>query len=360
VVAGCGGVGGPPARPVSSPSPTAPGEARSSAASGSAAPAASAPASRTATLPVAAGWLAFSRYDTAIGDEGPSLGAWITRPDGTDARAVKLPTHVDDLGADWSRDGSRLLVDSYVAPGPGKVAVINADGSGYALVVASRHDLDFNCSDWSPDEQSLICQGAGPDPADDGIYLLGIANGAVRRLTTSPVHFTEGSAGQCGGGENRARYSPDGSLVAFIRQRCGTGANPSADESAAIELMAPDGSHLRELVPQGRVRSHSGSQLSWSPDGSTIAFGSQEGDLFLVDVATGHVAPIDLPASIGHHFALGPEWSPDGKWLVFSMFLDSKGSTDLYTMRRDGTDLAQVTDVPGCELWTRWAPPGSA
>jgi Tol biopolymer transport system component len=347
LVLGCG------QSPVSSP------HAASSASAASPAPSPSPNASATATTSAPTGWLVFSRYDTALGDEGPPLGATIMRPDGTDARGVKLPIHVDDIGAVWSRDGSRLLVNSFTAPGPGRVAVMNARGSGYAPVVASQHDLDFNCTDWSPDEQNVICQGAGPDPAADGLYLVGIANGAVRRLTTSPVHFVEGSAGSCGGGENRARYSPDGSQVAFIRQRCGTGANPSADESAAIELMAPDGSHLRELVPQGRVRSHAGSQLSWSPDGATIAFGSQEGDLFQVDVATSTVQPIELPASTGSHFALGPEWSPDGKSLVFSMFLDANGSTDLYTIKSDGTDLVQITDVPGCELWARWAPPAS-
>ena len=78
----------------------------------------------------------------------------------------------------------------------------------------------------------------GIDPDVDGIYTMRIDDLHLERLTTSPFHFTEGSAGMCGGGENRGVYSPDGTQIAYVRQKCGLGPNPSADESAAIELMA--------------------------------------------------------------------------------------------------------------------------
>ena len=129
---------------------------------------------------------------------------------------------------------------------------------------------------------------------------------------------------------------------------------PSADESAAIELMASDGKDLRELVEQGKVKSHPGSQISWSPDGSTIAFGSQEGDLFTVDVATGSVTPIPMPAQVGSHHADGPDFAPDGSRLVFSMFTDAQGGTELYTIAPDGSDLQQITTGGGSEHWARW------
>jgi Tol biopolymer transport system component len=150
--------------------------------------------------------------------------------------------------------------------------------------------------------------------------------------------------------------SPDGARIAFIRQRCGRGANPAADEAAAIEVMRFDGSDLREIVPQGLVKSHPGGQLSWAPDGRTIAFGSQDGDLFVVDVVTREITPVPIPKDVGRHHAWGPDWSPDGDRLVFSMFVPADGTADLYTIAADGSDLRRVTTEAGAENWARWGP----
>ena len=216
----------------------------------------------------------------------------------------------------------------------------------------------LGCFDWAPDSASLVCQIDGDTVPDvDGIYLLSIDDLALERLTESPYHHTVGSSGECGGGDSRAMYSPDGTSIAFVRQKCGTGANPSADESAAIVLMNSDGTDQRELVEQGRVKSHPGSQISWAPDGTSIAFGSQEGDLFLVDADSGAITPIPLPAEVGSHHADGPDWSPDGTRLVFSMFTDAQGETELYTIAPDGTDLRQITTGGGSEHWARWGLP---
>jgi Tol biopolymer transport system component len=232
-----------------------------------------------------------------------------------------------------------------------------ADGSEFTVLRDVRIDGDFGCSDWSPDGRALLCSASGNDPDLDGIYTLRVDDLRLGRLTESPFHYTEGTAGACGGGDGRARYSPDASRIAFIRQRCGTGANPSATESGAIEIMAADGAGLRELVEQGRVMSHPGSHISWAPDGSTIAFGSQEGGLFLVDVESGRLTTIPMPDEIGTHHASGPDWSPDGTRIVFSMFVQAEGSTDLYTVSPDGTDLARITREAGAEQWARWGPP---
>ena len=55
---------------------------------------------------------------------------------------------------------------------------------------------------------------------------------------------------------------------------------------------------------------------SWSPDGRTIAYTHSTATIgiqpWLVDLESGEERPlVDVPGS-------GPDWSPDGEWLVFA------------------------------------------
>ena len=303
------------------------------------------------------GSIVFDRFDAAFGAEGPYLGSAIILGDGTGEKPLAAAVDTGGLSAAWSPDGDRFVVN-WTPSGLPRPGILTTDGSEFTPLDPAVPDSAMGCSDWSRDGEALLCErGSDTNQDADGIYTLRVDDSALERLTESPYHYTEGSAGGCGGGDGRARFSPDGTQIAFIRQRCGTGSNPAADETAAIELMAPDGTGLRELVEQGRVKSHPGSQISWSPDGTRIAFGSQEGELFLVDVESGRVSPIPIPAEIGSHHADGPDWSPDGTRLVFSMFVESKGDTDLYTISPDGSDLLPMTSEGGAEHYARWGLP---
>ncbi len=205
------------------------------------------------------------------------------------------------------------------------------------------------------------CAGGSPPghPELDGVYTVRIDGTGLTRLTTSPYHHTVGTEGECGGGQGRAVYSPDGSQIAFIEQKCGTGPDPSSDETAAIWRMDSDGSDLTQIVPHGQVRTHAGSQLSWSPDGSLIVFGSQEGVLYVVRPDGTGLAAVPLEGGWDGRVARGPEWAPDGSRIAFAMFVDSEGTQDLYTVAPDGSGLTKITDSPGAENFVRWAAPTS-
>ena len=52
-----------------------------------------------------------------------------------------------------------------------------------------------------------------------------------------------------------------------------------------------------------------------------------------------------------------PRWSPDGEWVAF--FSDRSGTLQIWKIRRDGSDLRQLTEVqPGASLLA-WSPDGS-
>ena len=353
ITAACG-LGQPASMPGSASSSDAGG------APGSVAPSVAASSASPSVVPQPAGLIAFDRHEGAFGAEGPYLGSFVTRSDGTDELALTIPIEVEGLLPVWSGDGRRLLISPWRPPtGPLRPGTMNPDGSGFVIFEASGVDGSLACMDWSNDGELLACWVDGLAPEPDGIYTLRPDGTDLVRLTTSPFHYTVGTAGQCGGGDSRAVFSPDASMIAFIRQRCGTGANPSSDESAAIEVMSRDGTGLHEIVPQGGVKSHPGSQISWSPDGTTIALGSQAGELFLVHPDGTGLAQIRLPTALGGHHAYGPDWSPDGTRIVFSMFVESRSSTDLYSIAPDGSNLVQITDEDGVENFASWGPPGS-
>ena len=64
----------------------------------------------------------------------------------------------------------------------------------------------------------------------------------------------------------------------------------------------------------------------------------------------------NLPAT-SNVFALWPDFSPDGKRIVFPH--DMTGALELYVVNPDGTDLTQITHDSRDHLEPRWSPDGT-
>jgi hypothetical protein len=85
--------------------------------------------------------------------------------------------------------------------------------------------------------------------------------------------------------------------------------------------------------------------LVWSPDGkyAVVAYPvSQDGNtatLFLFDPETQSWQPL-----ANFNFIDPPVWSPDGNWLAFRE-QDGLGGEDIYVVRRDGSDLTNMTNT---------------
>jgi hypothetical protein len=98
------------------------------------------------------------------------------------------------------------------------------------------------------------------------------------------------------------------------------------------------------------------SQSAFSPDGALLAMtGQRHGKdvLYVYDVKTQmQVARLDLPIESAN----SPSWSPDGKQIVFSG--STGGTTDLYIVNADGTELRHLTEDGYGDFQPQWSPDG--
>jgi len=289
------------------------------------------------TLPM--GRVVFTRY--AGSPEDAFVGYYIVGAGQLKGTKVELPINVGGAGIPaWSPDGSQLVVNLY-RPDPGpRPAIMKVDGSDFRMLEPSGLVGDLECTSWSMDGKRLLCGIGSTNTKLDGTYELTIDGLELTRLSTSPFHYTEGTEGGCGGGEGRGVYSPDGTRFAFIRQKCGSLPAPDRDEEAAL-VVGDLATHKLTVVVESGLRTHAGSQLSWSPDGAWIAYGTQSLALALVrpDGTEGHVVEVDT----GSAGVIGPAWSPDGSAILFATLSNGRLGS-MYLVAPDGS---HPTVIPG-------------
>jgi hypothetical protein len=90
------------------------------------------------------------------------------------------------------------------------------------------------------------------------------------------------------------------------------------------------------------------SEPSWSPDGKWLAF-SMQGDIWKVQASGGEA--IALTRGPAYHFE--PEWSPDGRSIALTMDVD--GSLDIGVVSADGGEVTRLTTGREVDLEPAWS-----
>ena len=138
-------------------------------------------------------------------------------------------------------------------------------------------------------------------------------------------------------------WSPDGKQIAFISARDYEGGG-----NLAIFVMNSDGSEQRQITPYTYY-----SDLSWSPDGSRIAYSVFNAIFVVSSDGTHHQQLTDQWTD---HF---PVWSPNGEYIAFASTRDDPNDyIDIYVMRSDGTDIRRLTNNPAHDRQPTWSPDG--
>jgi Tol biopolymer transport system component len=117
-----------------------------------------------------------------------------------------------------------------------------------------------------------------------------------------------------------------------------------------------DGSDLERLVNDRA--DYTGPD--WSPDGREIVFTSTRGGSANFDLYVMNADGTNIRHLYGSPFAeFAPTWSPDGSRIAFQFSTTVQSGRDIYSVKTDGTDLQRVTSSLAQEELPDWSPDGS-
>lgn len=231
----------------------------------------------------------------------------------------------------WSPNGQTIAYYNRIGSAA-HIRLVDPQGN-HQRALTHGEGYDANPT-WSPDGRQLAFTRSPEGMRGTwDLYVMGVDEAEPQRITTSTER------------EMHASWSPAGDYIATLRM----------DENGSdVYLIKPDGTGARRLTETEDREFHP----KWSPDGQYIAFDSgpsEERNIYYVEVATGVIHQVT--ELTGGRRAAAPAWSPDGTLIVFALHTDD--TSDLYTVRPDGSDLNRLTDTPSLsEGGPFWSPDG--
>lgn len=324
-----------------------------------------------------AGRIAFIRSD-----DGNTGQLHVMSADGSGARLVSGAVQ-GVAEAAWSPDGTRLAFTGGSDAGANRLYVVNADGSG--LIELPGDYAEVITPKWSPDGARLAfaaTQAAEGLAGRMDLYVVNADGSGLGNLTNTPdadeydpawspdggqIAFTSQAGGDedlllvdAGGfgvasiadtdaPESKAAWSPDGTQIAYYS---GTG------DGFALVIANANGADPTEIGPVFDRRSISHAP-TFSPDGTRIAYTTAatpgEGATSeLFTIRTDGSDPLQYTADAA--IALAPSWSPDGGWITFTS--SRTGNFDLWAVPANGAGIAQLTNTPASDFTPAWAQGG--
>jgi Tol biopolymer transport system component len=297
-------------------------------ASASAAPPSSAPA----VFPLAATGFQIVREDV----DGR---IFVVDADGTGLQRVAADIPAELRSPEWLPGTNRVIVQETTAD-TDQIWDVDIGGQRRSLVVIPCVEPCLSRNEASPSRDGtriVFFQAIGPIvddiPTDCGQAIYELATQALRTVTESPCAVVE---------ERYARFSPDGTQLAFWRSRSPNGERVTAIESSAIFIRdIASGNELQ--VTDSNIGA---SVLDWSPSGEWIVFvvrdwepATADGDLWRIrSDGTGLERLTSLDTSALR--LRRPRYTPDGAWILFT--ITGESSSRLWAIPADGGEPVEV------------------
>ena len=297
------------------------------------------------------GRIAFSAFTPKRGPSPDEI--FTTNPDGTGERQ-RTPTtpRAFNSSPSYSPDGTKIAWERVVVGpnGPnlsrddGDIWVMDADGTNKKRLTGSPAD-DFGPA-LSPDGRKVaFTRGYSGDRGTD-IYVKKLKGGSARRVTNGGYHH-----------EYEPVFSPDGGRIAFTRARFSSCCADVIVGGGEIATVRPDGTDFKVLTHTPDPAA--AESPDFSPDGRKLVF-----DVF---GATGQGSIQTIKADGTKRRTLFaprrfrpsvPVFSPNGEKIAFDGYRNTtKDAYDIWTIDADGTNPTDVT--PPSKRWESgpdWGP----
>lgn len=141
-------------------------------------------------------------------------------------------------------------------------------------------------------------------------------------------------------------WSPDGSKIAWF-----------SDESGEYQLVIADQKGLDIIKTIAIPNPSFFFRPSWSPDGNYIAFTDTHLNLYFTDVASGVTTLVDTDRYVTRERTMNPVWSPDSRWIAYAHTLESMFKTIVLYNVETGERI-QATDGMADAISPAWCASG--
>jgi Tol biopolymer transport system component/predicted Ser/Thr protein kinase len=234
----------------------------------------------------------------------------------------------------WSPDGSQMAYtirgELYTVPFPGGAP--------------TRVPIEVNAAEpaWSPDGDRIAFTEVTGESSTTLTTIW-----TVRTDGTSPVQITSGEYY-----DRRPTWSADGKRMFRI-----------SDQGGSIDIWSvPVNSRGRPVGLETPLTGGAGvGSLAISPDGARLSYSkvAESANIWSIDTVTDRTYRIDEATQLTswNNLIEFLAFSPDREWLAFDS--NRSGNSDIWLMRKDGTELQQLTRDPDHDFAPSWSPDGS-
>jgi TolB protein len=240
------------------------------------------------------------------------------------------------------------------------IFTINPDGTGERQVTRPKRGIQTSFQDVSPNgrwiayQRTLACNRFCGPRLEDAIFKIR-ANGKDKT-------FLSGTCTSPCGSDSTPFWSPDGTLISFVRfsGTCKFGDPPCG--FSAVFTMRADGSDLHQVTQVGATPDQLGYgdySPIWSPDGTRFAFERYDPNkdkhaIFIVGIDGNGLRRI----TPWNRDAAEPDWSPNGRWIAFRTHKESDERGQLGLVHPNGNRLHLITSGKGKWLSCSFSPNG--